>query len=62
MTPPAIAIGVRVEITGGLAHGKRGVVLERWPRGIGSIAQWVIGSDDLVRRRVIRSDYLKVLS
>lgn len=58
-----IAIGVRVVITGGMAHGVHGVVLERWPRDInGRIAQWVVGSSDLVRKRVVREDYILVLS
>jgi hypothetical protein len=56
------SIGARVVITGGLAVGKEGIVLERWPRDInGRIAQWVVQSHDLVRKRVIRADYLRVL-
>lgn len=61
MTPAPIAIGARVIITAGMAHGVQGVVLERWPRDIGKIAQWVVGSSDLVRKRVVRADFLRVL-
>jgi urease alpha subunit len=58
---PAIAVGVRVQIIGGMAKGVTGTVLACWPTTFGGEPQWVIGSGDLVRRRVIRAAYLEVL-
>lgn len=58
---PSLALGVRVRITAGLAAGKVGVIVQKWPKGRGRNEQWVVASDDLVRRRVIRADYPEVL-
>lgn len=55
-----LKIGARVRITAGLAVGKVGVVVESWPTHFGGIPQWVVASDDLVRRRVVRADYLEL--
>ncbi len=61
---PQLGPGVRVVITQGLAAGKIGVVIEKWAshfgRGVGP-AMWRISSDDLVRTRILRADYLKVI-
>ena len=59
-----LAPGVRVRITAGLAAGVEAVVVARW-EGIfqhrTKVAQWRLRSDDLVRDRVIREDFLEVL-
>lgn len=61
MTAPAIAIGVKVRITAGAAVGKEGIVFAPWPRyWERGVPLWIIRSDDLVRQRIIRADYLQV--
>lgn len=57
---PRFSIGDRVVITKGMTAGLSAVVLEPWPRTFSGVPQWVVGSDDLVRRRVVRADYLKL--
>ena len=58
---PKLAPGVRVRVTCGLAQGVEAVVIDRWHSLFGKIRQWRIRSNDLVRDRVIREDYLEVL-
>lgn len=53
--------GDAVRITNGLAKGVEGHILELWPTKAGGVRQWVVVSGDLVRRRVLREDYLEVL-
>jgi hypothetical protein len=62
MTTPEIAPGVRVVITAGMAVGVRGVVIAKWGRlfGKSGVEQWIVDSTDLVRRRVLRADHLRV--
>ena len=54
-----VVIGQKVRITGGLACGVEATVAELWPTKAGGVRQWVVVSGDLVRRRVIREDYLE---
>ena len=61
LAPPVFGIGDTVVVTAGLAHGIQGIVLERWPRDIGRTPQYVIGTRDLVQRRVVRADYLRAV-
>ncbi len=58
-----LAIGRKVRIIRGLAVGVEGVVIERWATHFGDqqIALWRIGSNDLVRSRVMRADHLEVI-
>lgn len=53
------AKGTPVRITAGLARGVQGHILELWPTKAGGVRQWVVVSGDLVRRRVLREDYLE---
>lgn len=55
--------GVHVEVTDGLAKGKRGIVREagplEWDEGT---PMWRVRfTDELVRDRILRQDYLRVL-
>ena len=56
----AIAPGAKVLIVRGLAAGIRATVEKRWPKNLGGVPQWVVLSDDLVCKRVVRADYLEV--
>lgn len=62
MSRPQFAPGVRVRIICGPAKGIEGVIAERWPivfeRGCPS---WLVESDDLIRKRVMRADFLEVV-
>lgn len=49
-----------MRITAGLAKGVVGIVHSLWPTKAGGTRQWVVVSTDLVRRRVLREDYLEV--
>lgn len=49
-----------MRITAGLAAGVEGVVVDRWTSLFGGVTQWVVASDDLVGRRVVRADYLEI--
>lgn len=58
----ALAPGVKVRITAGAAVGKEGVVFAPWPRyWERGVPLWIIRSDDLVRQRIIRADYLEAI-
>lgn len=59
-TTPQFSPGDRVVITMGLAVGKRGVVVSRWPRAFSGIPMWVIRSLDIVGTRVMRADHLRL--
>jgi len=52
--------GVRVRIRYGLAAGIEAVVIGRW-HSFGKVPAWRVRSDDLVRDRVLREDFLEVL-
>jgi hypothetical protein len=53
---------VRVEVTNGMALGAIGKVKAAWGRDWQQgEALWVIGFDGLIRQRVIRESYLRVL-
>ncbi len=60
-----IGKGSTVRVTKGLAVGVVGVVLGPWPslfgRGKDAVRQWMIESDDLVRRRILREDHLELV-
>jgi hypothetical protein len=58
---PGLAPGVRVQITAGMAAGVVGVIASRWPRNFGGEPQWVVASEDLTRKRVVRDAYLRVV-
>lgn len=60
-TASGLKIGARVRIVAGQAAGVEGVIVERWPSNFGGEPQWVVASGDLVRKRVLRADYLAVL-
>lgn len=66
MKPPALAPGVPVEVVQGLAVGRRGVVIEKWAQHFGrghGPAMWRVGfREELIRDRILRGDFLKVLS
>lgn len=54
--------GIRVEVTDGMAVGYVGKVKERWGRDwADDVSLWVVTFDGLIRQRVLRADYLKVL-
>lgn len=57
-----LAPGVVVKIVQGLAVGKCAVVVERWPLPLfkGGPPMWRVRSDDLVRTRIVREDWLEV--
>lgn len=60
------AKGAKVRITRGLAVGVVGVVQGPWSalfgRGKDSVRQWIVESDDLVRRRIMREDHLELVT
>lgn len=66
MTSPGgsgIAPGVRVIITAGDAKGIRGTITELWSLAVkGWPALWRVKSEPSGQLRVIREDYLSVLS
>lgn len=59
----SIAKGTHVRITKGLAVGVVGIVDGPWSslfgRGKDAVRQWIVRSDDLVRRRIMREDHLE---
>lgn len=61
MTAPELAPGVHVVVTQGLAAGVEGVVVAEWPRHFhrGGPRMWVVRSQDLVRQRILRADWLR---
>ncbi len=65
MTAPKLAPGVRVRITLGSAAGVEGVIQSKWGRlfgrGPNGVEQWLILSNDHVRKRVMRADHLEVI-
>ncbi len=62
---PTLKPGVKVVVTQGLAVGIEAVVVGRFSQHFGRSsgpAMWRIQSNDLVRDRVLRADWLKVIS
>lgn len=59
----SITKGARVRVTQGLAAGVVGVVIDRWHDlgGKPKVRQWRVQSEDLVRDRVLREDWLEVV-